>query len=233
MHKQGPVGQGGSGECGCSQDDSLGTPKRLVKTWNWGFVSLRPGLERHPTKADVVDEISKVTPPVHGSVQAHRQSPRTPALRFLCTICLKDAGRELPPLLMSERAGEGAGEHSQSGARAVSGHTTGWRGAVARAAQRFCLRRQSDLEPVGLFWATSLASRGAPHRGPGPSKASTQNVRGPPVRGYQQERPSRQREWADVMCRKQVPCHNTARTRTLAGGLRLLSQEFQQPKFML
>lgn len=73
--------------------------------------------------------------------------------------------RERALLLRSARAcraGEGAGECSQSGARAVSGHTTGWRGAVARAAWRFCLRRQSDLEPVGLFWATGLGSQGLP-----------------------------------------------------------------------
>lgn len=103
MNKQGPLGQGGSGECRCSQDDSLGTPKRLVKTWNRGFVSLQPGLERHPTKADTV-EISKVTPTHARQREACRQSPRTPVLHFLCTICLKDAGREPLLLLMSERA---------------------------------------------------------------------------------------------------------------------------------
>lgn len=82
MNKQGPLGQGGSGECRCSQDDSLGTPKRLVKTWNWGFVSLQPGLERHPTKADNVDEISKVTPTharQRASPQAESKDP-SPAL---------------------------------------------------------------------------------------------------------------------------------------------------------
>lgn len=44
---------------GVQQDDSLGTPKRLVKTWKSGFVFRQPGIERHPTKVTVADEISQ------------------------------------------------------------------------------------------------------------------------------------------------------------------------------